>query len=209
MSTLAELERAMTAPPGDLAAARRIARRFGDLDAGDVDTLLWTGERKARLVAVLILLQRFRDGSADARASIVEQYLAAARGERLDDRLVVDVSAEHIVGEWYADRSPNPLFALAKSDVVWERRIAVLATLAFVKRGDATTALDLVGRLLRERSEDIQTAVGLVLRETGKRADHDALIAFLDGNAPRLGRTALAIATERLSPQERDRYRTS
>ena len=197
-ATIEDLFHALVRAPEDLGGARRVARAFGALDDGDVDALLRNEPYRPRLVAVLILVQRFRDGSEAERRDVLDRYLAAARSERIDTRELVDVSAEHIVGAWYLDRGTGPLFALAKSDIVWERRIALLATMAWVKRGDAVTPLEVAGRLVRENGEDVQTALGLVLREVGKRADEEALRRFLDDNAARMGSTSLRIATEHL-----------
>jgi 3-methyladenine DNA glycosylase AlkD len=200
------LDRLTAAVPEDLAAARRVARSIGDLDEQTIDELLESEAHGLRLVAVLGLVQRFRSGSETERTRVLERFIDAARAERVDSRELVDLGAEHIVGDWYLDRPRNPMFALAKSDVVWVRRIAVMATLSFVKRGDASTSLDIAGRLVRERGDDVQTALGLVLREVGKRADHDGLLAFLDRYAAGMRPVALAGATEHLAPRERERY---
>jgi 3-methyladenine DNA glycosylase AlkD len=209
MASRTVLDRLVAAVPEDLPAARRVARTVGaGLDDGDVDELLWSEAHGLRLVAVLVLVQRFRDAAGDdtAQQAVFERYLDAARAERIDSRELVDVSAEHIVGDWFADRPRNAMFALAKSDVVWIRRIALVATLAFVKRGDASTSLDIAGRLVRETGEDVQTAVGWVLRDVGKRADRAALLTFLDRNASRMRPIALRGATEHLDAVERERY---
>ncbi|WIB67238.1 DNA alkylation repair protein [Curtobacterium sp. MCBD17_035] len=198
---------ALSRTPGDLAAARRVARRFATLGDGEVGALLWSEVEDARLVAVLLLVQRFRDGDDATRSAVVEDYMAAAHSERVDSDLLVEVSAEHIVGAWLADRPRGPLFALAKSDVVWERCIAVTATLAFVKRGEAATALDIVGRLVRERNEHVRRAVALVLRGVGKWASHDELVAFLESNASGMDRALLSAATEHLPAAVQARFR--
>ncbi|PZE27310.1 DNA alkylation repair protein [Curtobacterium sp. MCBD17_028] len=198
---------ALARTPGDLAAARRVARRFAALGDGEVGALLWSEVEDARLVAVLLLVQRFRDGDDATRSVVVEDYMAAAHSERVDSDLLVEVSAEHIVGAWLADRPRGPLFALAKSDVVWERCIAVSATLAFVKRGEAATALDIVGRLVRERNEHVRRAVALVLRGVGKWASHDELVAFLESNASGMDRALLSAATEHLPAAAQARFR--
>lgn len=99
------------------------------------------------------------------------------------------------------------MFALAKSDVALVRRAAVVATLAFAKQGDAEVPLAVAGRLVRERGEVVQSALGRVLRETGKRASQDALVAFLERQGRFLGRAALETATEHLPDAERDRLR--
>ncbi|MDM4762269.1 DNA alkylation repair protein [Galbitalea sp. SE-J8] len=192
----------------DMPAARRIARRFATLDPGDIDALLWSGVHEERMVALLVLVLQFRAASDDpARERIVEQYLTAARLERVNNWDLVDASAEFILGEWLLERPRNALFALAKSDILWERRIAIVATFAFIKAGDGSTTLELAERMLRERTDLIQKAVGWMLREVGKRVSREQLIAFLDAHAAAMGRTTLSYATEHLPPEDRARYR--
>ncbi len=196
---------ALARTSGDVAAARRVARRFAALDEGERSALLWSEDAGARLVAVLLLVQAMRERPDD---ELTEEYLAAAKAERFDDPLLVDLAAEELVGApLVAGGSTGQLFALAKSDVAMVRRIAVVATLAFVKQGDADVALGIVGRLVRERGDTVQSAVGWVLREVGKRASEPALVAFLERQGRWLSPGARATATEHLPPTERDRLR--
>ncbi|MDK8171566.1 DNA alkylation repair protein [Curtobacterium citreum] len=190
--------------PGDVAAARRVARQFADLDAGERSALLWSEDPGARLVAVVLLLQAMR---ARPDVELTDEYLAAAKAERFDDTTLVDLAAEELVGAPLVGGSTGPLFALVKSDVAMVRRIAVVATLAFAKQGDAEVPLGIVGRLVRERSDTVQSALGWVLRETGKRASEPALVAFLERQGRFLTPAARATATEHLPPAERDRLR--
>lgn len=190
--------------PGDVAAARRVARQFADLDEGERSSLLWSEDDGARLIAVLLLVQAMRDRPDP---ELTDEYLAAAKAERFTDPVLVDLAAEELVGGPLVGGSTGPLFALVKSDVAMVRRIAVVATLAFAKQGDAEVPLAIAGRLVRERSETVQTALGRVLRETGKRASEAALIAFLDRNARLLSPAARETATEHLPAAERDRLR--
>lgn len=190
--------------PGDVAAARRVARQFADLDAGERSALLWSEDPGARLVAVVLLVQAMR---ARPDAELTDEYLAAAKSERFDDTTLVDLAAEELVGAPLVGGSTGPLFALVKSDVAMVRRIAVVATLAFAKQGDAEVPLGIVGRLVRERSDTVQSALGWILRETGKRASEPALVAFLERQGRFLTPAARATATEHLPPAERDRLR--
>jgi 3-methyladenine DNA glycosylase AlkD len=196
--------------PGDVVAARRVARRFADLDPGERSALLWSEDPGGRLVAVVLLLQAARGLQGAHRPpdpDLTEEFLSALRSERLDDPALVDLAAEELVGVPLLGGSTGPLFALAKSDVALVRRAAVVATLAFVKQGDAEVPLAVVGRLVRERGEVVQSALGRVLRETGKRASQDALVAFLERHGRFLGPAALETATEHLPADERDRLR--
>ncbi|OIH92556.1 DNA alkylation repair protein [Curtobacterium sp. MCBA15_001] len=189
---------------GDVAAARRVARQFADLDEGDRSALLWSEDPGARLVAVLLLVQAMRER---ADPELTEEYLSAARSERIDRTELVDLVAEELVGVPMLGGSTGPLFALAKSDVAFVRRIAVVATLAFVKQGDAEVPLSVVGRLVREKGDTVQSALGWVLREVGKRASEPALVAFLEQQGRFLTPAALATATEHLPAGERERLR--
>lgn len=191
---------------GDVAAARRVARQFADLDEGERSSLLWSEDDGARMIAVLLLVQAMREGPDP---ELTDEYLSAAKAERFDDPVLVDLAAEELVGAPLVGGSTGPLFALVKSDVAMVRRIAVVATLAFAKQGDAEVPLGIAGRLVRERSETVQAALGRVLRETGKRASEPALITFLDRNARFLSPAARETATEHLPAVERDRLRGS
>jgi len=189
---------------GDVPAARRVARQFAGLDEGERSALLWSEDAGARLIAVLLLVQAMRERPD---AELTDEYLSAAKAERFDDTALVDLAAEELVGAPLVGGSTGPLFALVKSDVAMVRRIAVVATLAFAKQGDAEVPLGIAGRLVRERSDTVQSALGWVLRETGKRASEDALIAFLERSGRFLTPAARATATEHLPPAERDRLR--
>ena len=186
---------AVTADP------RRVARRFTDLPRHELDTLLWSEVPEHRLAALLVMTMQ------PLTAELVEDYLAAARAERIDSVELVDASAESLLGAWLADRPRNVLFSLAKSDLVWERRIAMVATLHFLRNDDDSTTLEIAEKLVRERQEPIQQAVGWLLREVGKRVSRDHLLEFLDRNAGRMPRTMLAYATEHLDASLRERYR--
>jgi 3-methyladenine DNA glycosylase AlkD len=189
---------------GDVAAARRVARRFADLDEGERSALLWSEDTGARLLAVVLLVQAMRERPDP---ELTDEYLAAARAERLDRADLVDIAAEELVGAPMVGGSTGPLFALVKSDVAWVRRIAVVATLAFVKQGDAEVPLAIAGRVVRERGDTVQSALGWVLREVGKRASEPALVAFIEQQGRFLARGALETATEHLPPAVRDRLR--
>ena len=186
-------------------AARTIAKRFGDLDQGELDQLLWSDIHEHRMVALLIMVAQYR---AHPSKKLVDDYLAAAKAGRVNNWDLVDVSAEFLVGEYYFDKPRNIFFALAKSDQLWERRIAIVGTFAFIKRGDASTTLEIAEKLLREKHDLIQKAVGWMLREVGKRVDRALLLAFLDAHAGAMPRTMLSYAIEHLDAAQKTHYRS-
>jgi 3-methyladenine DNA glycosylase AlkD len=186
-------------------AARTIAKRFGELSQNDLDELLWSDVHEHRMVALLIMVGQYRDRPSK---QLVDDYLAAAKAGRVNNWDLVDASAEFLIGDYYFDKPRNVVFALAKSDQLWERRIAIVGTFGFIKRGDATTTLEIAEKLLREKHDLIQKAVGWMLREVGKRVDRSLLIGFLDAHAGEMPRTMLSYAIEHLDAAQKTHYRS-
>lgn len=192
---------------------RAVARRFADLSLPGIDALLDSPVHEHRLAGLLILNRAFEVASRPrgrddrARERLAALYLAAVRRGRVNNWDLVDSSAEYVLGAWLWDRPRDLLDELAASDVLWERRVAVLATFAFLRRGDASTTLRLAEGLLDDREDLMHKAVGWMLREVDKRVDPALLLGFLDRHAAEMPRTMLAYATERLTPETRARYR--
>ncbi|WP_382308807.1 DNA alkylation repair protein [Herbiconiux sp. UC225_62] len=194
-------------------ATRKVAKAFAGIDPAAIDILLDSPVHEHRLAALFLLRGRFdrargsRTADAAIEAAAVEQYLAAVRRGRVNNWDLVDSSAGAILGEWLLDKPRDLIFDLVRSDVLWERRVGVLATLAFIQAGDASTTLEIAPLLLDDRQDLMHKAVGWMLREVGKRVDRSLLTGFLDEYAARMPRTMLSYATEHLTPEERARYR--
>ena len=194
-------------------ATRVVVKRFAGLPLAEVDVLLDSPVHEHRLAGLLILVARFERASAtrsrdDAeRHELAAFYLDAVRRGRVNNWDLVDSSAPTLLGGYLFDRPRDILFDLAVSDILWHRRVAVIATAGFIHAGDASTTLELAERLLDDRADLMQKAVGWMLREVGKRVDRSVLTGFLDEHAAALGRTALSYATEHLTAEERARYR--
>ncbi|UIJ33988.1 DNA alkylation repair protein [Allobranchiibius sp. GilTou73] len=195
-------------------AVREVARQASGMGLVQLDVLLDSPVHEHRQLAVIVLGRAFATASTArgyderARAAYVAFYLAAVRRGRIDNWDLVDASAEFILGEYLVDRDRRLLLDLAGSPVLWERRVAVLASFAFIKHGDASTTLQLAEQLLGDPEPLLQKAVGWMLREVGKRVDVELLRTFLDGNAARMPRTMLTYAVEHLEPSERTHYRS-
>jgi 3-methyladenine DNA glycosylase AlkD len=108
-------------------------------------------------------------------------------------------------GTWNAVLDPI-LIKLAKSSSLWERRIAILATFAFIRAGRHEEAFVIAESLLHDKHDLIHKAVGWMLREVGKRIGKDPLREFLDKHASTMPRTALRYAIEHLNENERKHY---
>jgi 3-methyladenine DNA glycosylase AlkD len=192
---------------------RRIAKGYADLSPADLNDLLDSEVHEHRFAALAILVAQFQaasrpDARDDAeRDRIVGFYLDAMRRGRVNNWDLVDSSAEYILGEYLYDRPRDQLLRLARSGIVWQRRIAIISTFAFLKHGDASTTLEVAEALLDDKHDLIQKAVGWMLREVGKRVDRELLTGFLGEHAPRMSRVTMSYATEHLDQAERVYYR--
>ena len=182
---------------------RSVLRAHPSISPEDVDELFASDIHEHRMAAALSLVKQYPTD----KERVFLQYLAALRRGRINNWDLVDCSAEFILGEWYFDRDRRPLVALASSGSIWERRVSIIATFGFIKRGDSSTTLEIASILLTDPHDLIQKAVGWMLREVGKRVSRDDLEAFLENNAARMPRTMLSYACEQLTPEHRTYYR--
>ena len=209
-----ELQRFFKTGPGEYAEGdrflgimvpqiRRVVREFQDLSLGDVTRLLRSGFHEERLLALLILVRRFEKGDDRARQEIYRTYLNYTRF--INNWDLVDVTAAHLVGGYLRDRDRAPLYRLALSDDLWERRIAIVATFHFIRGNDFRDTLRVARLLLRDREDLIHKAVGWMLREVGKR-DRAVEEMFLKRHGCAMPRTMLRYAIERFPERLRRRY---
>lgn len=185
-------------------ATRAIAKKHRDLPLSDVAALLRSPWHEHRLCALLLLEAEFRRGGPELREKIYKLYLANA--SFINNWDLVDLSAPRIVGVWLKDRSRAPLYELARSPLLWERRIAMLACFAFIYDGDGADGLKIARLLLGDKHDLMHKAVGWMLREIGKRCSEKLLLDFLEKNYARLPRTTLRYAIERFSVSKRKQF---
>ncbi len=121
----------------------------------------------------------------------------------------MDISAQHIVGDQLFGKDTSVLVRLARSDNLWERRIAMLSTYHFIRRGESREALRIAGILLHDTHDLIHKAVGWMLREVGKRCSREEECSFLDKHAAAMPRTMLRYAIEHFPEELRSRYMKS
>lgn len=173
---------------------RRLARHYRDLPLPETIKLLQSSIHEARFLALLILISAFQQGSAAFREDIYRLYLE--NSHRVNNWDLVDVSAEHIVGAHLRYRDRSPLHQLAASNLLWERRIAILATFHFIKSGELEETLSIAVSLLHDKEDLIHKAVGWMLREVGKR-DRRVEEEFLKSYYRDMPRTMLRYAIEK------------
>ena len=182
---------------------RALARRHQDLSLASCRALLRSPLHEARLLALLMLVRRSERGDAATREAAYRLYLD--NSERVNNWDLVDVSAPAIVGGRLVDGDRAMLDRLARSDSVWERRIAALATLHFIRKRDYGDTFRVAELLLDDRHDLIHKAVGWMLREVGKR-DRAAEEAFLKPRYARMPRTMLRYAIEKFPAELRQKY---
>jgi len=162
-----------------------------------------------RLIALIVMSERAKKSAKKPAGAgelqlIYDTYLGNTGYVNNWD--LVDVSCGPIVGGYLLDRDRSPLYQLVRSDLLWERRIAMVSSQHFLTRGETADLYRLAEILLPDPQDLIHKAVGWSLREAGKRVDRDELRRFLDQHASRMPRTALRYAIEHFDPAERQRY---
>lgn len=179
---------------------RRIARRYRHLRLGEITKLLTSRTHEHRFTALEILVAQYECGDTDSRQSIFDFYLRHTRN--INNWDLVDTSAPYIIGEHLRSRPRDILYKLSKSRNLWERRIAIVATMPLIRTGDLDDTFAIATLLLDDKHDLIHKAVGWMLREAGKRS-MPALLKFLQQNYRAIPRTALRYAIERLPKSQR------
>ncbi len=188
--------------------SRKVAKKYsGNIALEEVRRLLGSDIHEERLIALLILVEKFRNaiGNKDEKNKIAKFYLDNLEGVNNWD--LVDLSAPSILGSYLIqeEKDKSILYKFAGSSNVWERRVSIIATLRFIKNNQFDDTLKIAEILLCDDHGLIQKAVGWMLREIGKR-DIDAEEAFLKKHYRSMPRTTLRYAIERFPENKRQKY---
>ena len=182
---------------------RRLARKYRGLATCDALSLLVSKWHEERLLGLMLLVGLYTRATPADKQMIYDAYLGHTR--HINNWDLVDASAPYIVGRHVPLDQLAVLERLARSESVWERRIAVLATFHRIKEGQFAPALRVGELLLDDKHDLIHKAVGWMLREVGKR-DRATLEAFLQAHYRTMPRTALRYAIEHFTERQRQRY---
>jgi 3-methyladenine DNA glycosylase AlkD len=182
---------------------RKCAQEYRQIALADALALLKTPLHEARMLALFILVDQHRKGTEDERETLYRAYLRHAR--YINNWDLVDCSAPYIVGAHLSTRNRKPLFRLARSRNLWERRIAIVSTAYFIRDGDLSDTLAIAKLLLRDEEDLIHKATGWMLREVGKRnlATEES---FLIKHYKKMPRTMLRYAIEKFPEAKRQAY---
>lgn len=182
---------------------RDLARVCRDLRLKDVEKLLQSAIHEERLLALLVLVSRFPKAARLEQSQIYRLYFRNT--QYVNNWDLVDVSAQHIVGGFLAKRAKEPLTCLAESASLWDRRIAIMSTLHFIRAGSFSESIRIAGLLLHDEEDLVHKAVGWMLREIGNR---DLLVEerFLKQHCMEMPRTMLRYAIEKFPEAKRRKY---
>jgi len=186
---------------------RQIAKKYPNLSQAEINQLLASKIHEFRLVGLLILIEQYqRAATSPAKEKIVKFYLKNSR--RINNWDLVDLSVYKILGDWLLIKKEagKILDRLASSDNLWERRMAMIATYAFIKAGRSEETIKIAKKLLADSEDLMHKAVGWMLREVGRRVSREILLKFLDKYARQMSRTTLRYALEHLPENQRQSY---
>ncbi len=183
--------------------SRKIAVQFKDLSFSDLQKIIKSKIHEERLIALFILVAKYKKAPEEERENIFNFYLKNIRYVNNWD--LVDLSAEKIIGAFLIDKDKRLLFDLVKSSSLWERRIAIMSTFHFIKAHQFAAALKISELLLKDKHDLIHKAVGWMLREIGKR-DIQAEELFLQKYYMNMPRTMLRYAIEKFPEKKRLDY---
>jgi len=183
-------------------ALRQYANKFSGISLIEIHKLLKSIYHEERLCALFLLVKKF-EKSKHEKSVIYRLYLDNTKYINSWD--LVDCSAYKIVGPYLEDKNKSPLYKLARSKDLWERRIAIISTLHFIKKMQFDDTLEISKKLLNDKEDLIHKAVGWMLREIGKH-DPKAEREFLLNSYKRMPRTMLRYAIEKFPELERKKY---
>lgn len=182
---------------------RVTAKKYVALPLSDIRQLLQDPIHEIRMLGFIILTYQYAQAEEKGRQQIVDFYLRNIH--RANNWDLVDASCYQILGAHLLYRARDLLFTLAASNNLWEQRVSIVSTFAFIRQGDVTTTMQLAKVHLYHPHDLMQKAVGWMLREVGKKDAQD-LRAFLDQHASTMPRTMLRYAIEKFDNKTRQMY---
>jgi len=182
---------------------RDVAKKYQGLSLPKIQELLKSKIHEHRLTGLIILSNKYKEAEEDERANIFNFYLKNTKN--INNWDLVDVTAPRIIGDFLFDKKKNILYDLARSEDLWERRVAIVSTANFIGRGEFEDTLALSEILLDDEHDLIHKAVGWMLRKIGKK-DEAVLEQFLKQHYNVMPRTMLRYSIERFPEEKRKMY---
>lgn len=179
---------------------RAIAKLHKDISIEEIRDLIQSEWHEVRLCALIIMVEKSKKKDETLRKELFNLYLSQT--ERINNWDLVDLSCRFIIGEYLLDKSRDILYQLAQSPLLWDNRIAIVSTYAFIRKGQLEDTYALSDLMMQHSHDLMHKAIGWMLREAGKR-DSERLYDYVMSHRADMPRTMLRYAIEKFSPKER------
>ncbi|WP_279187208.1 DNA alkylation repair protein [Prevotella melaninogenica] len=179
---------------------RAIAKLHKDISIEEIRGLIQSEWHEVRLCALIIMVEKSKKKDEALRKELFNLYLSQT--ERINNWDLVDLSCRFIIGEYLLDKSRDILYQLAQSPLLWDNRIAIVSTYAFIRKGQLEDTYALSDLMMQHPHDLMHKAIGWMLREAGKR-DSERLYDYVMSHRADMPRTMLRYAIEKFSPKER------
>ncbi|MBI2134607.1 DNA alkylation repair protein [Candidatus Woesearchaeota archaeon] len=182
---------------------RELAKKYVNLGLSDLKKLIYNKYHEHRLTGFFILVYKYQKANEREKQKIVDFYIK--HKNRSNNWDLIDCVADKLLGKHLINKDKSLLYELAKSQSLWDRRIAIITTFEFLKNHKFDDTIKISEILLNDSHDLIHKAVGWMLREMGKR-DEKELMKFLDKHHKNMPRTMLRYAIERLDNNKKEFY---
>ena len=179
---------------------RAIAKLHKDISIEEIRELIQSEWHEVRLCALIIMVEKSKKKDEALRKELFNLYLSQTK--RINNWDLVDLSCRFIIGEYLLDKSRDILYHLAQSPLLWDNRIAIVSTYAFIRKGQLEDTYALSDLMMQHSHDLMHKAIGWMLREAGKR-DSERLYDYVMSHRADMPRTMLRYAIEKFSPKER------
>ncbi len=179
---------------------RAIAKLHKDVSIEEIRKLIQSEWHEVRLCALIIMVEKSKKKDEALRKELFNLYLSQTK--RINNWDLVDLSCRFIIGEYLLDKSRDILYQLAQSPLLWDNRIAIVSTYAFIRKGQLEDTYALSDLMMQHPHDLMHKAIGWMLREAGKR-DSERLYDYVMSHRADMPRTMLRYAIEKFSPKER------
>lgn len=179
---------------------RAIAKLHKDISIEEIRELIQSEWHEVRLCALIIMVEKSKKKDEALRKELFNLYLSQTK--RINNWDLVDLSCRFIIGEYLLDKSRDILYQLVQSSLLWDNRIAIVSTYAFIRKGQLEDTYALSDLMMQHSHDLMHKAIGWMLREAGKR-DSERLYDYVMSHRADMPRTMLRYAIEKFSPKER------
>lgn len=185
---------------------RKIVRKyFLNISFEITKQFLYSMYHEYRLFALLVLVAKYQHSktTTEEKTEIYNFYIQNIH--QVNNWDLVDVTAPHIVGAYLYNRDKSILYTYSRSEELWLRRISIVSTFYFIKKGSFDDTFALAKILLNDPHDLIHKAVGWALRTIGDK-EHNTLLDFLKPRYKMMPRTMLRYSIEKFDIPLRKKF---